>query len=90
MKTLIIYDNTGKIWAIMNADHIPEGFERFAFELPENAAVTSMDMSDPEHPVPVYTVPEAGGIDQLEEEITEMQIALANMYEMFIAAGGQG
>ena len=88
MRTLIFYDATGRIWFTMGVDETPSGLDRYVFEIPEGANITGMDMTDPEHPAPIYEEPgEAVDINQMAEDITDIQVALAEVYELI--AGGE-
>lgn len=86
MQTLIIYDAQGNIWMSMAVDEIPSGLEKYIFQIPEGASVSKVDVTDPEHPVPIYTEVESYDMDQMSSDITDLQIALAEVYEL--VAGG--
>ena len=82
MLTLIIYDSTGTIWSSMSVDSAPAGLEKYVFSIPEGAMLDHMDMTDPAHPVPVYSETSPSyDIAQMSSDITDMQIALAELYE---------
>lgn len=83
MKYLIFFDNTGNIYFSMTVDEAPQGLERFTFDLPEGAQLEKMDMTDPNNPVPVYTEYKEGyNIDKASEDITTLQTAIADIYDM--------
>lgn len=83
MKAVIINDSKGNIWFSTTVEEVPEGLEKFAYDLPEGASMPDyMDMTDPENPVPAYNEPaQTYDIAQMSSDITDMQIALAELYE---------
>lgn len=85
-KLLILYDDNGLIWSTSQVDEAPIGLEKYVFDVPSECDVVSIDLSDPTHPTPVYS--EAKGVDvvQMSNDITDLQIALAEVYEL--VAGG--
>jgi hypothetical protein len=70
MKTLIIYDNTGKIFTNITGFYIvPEGIQYLEIEVPEGKRVERVDTTDIENPVPVY-------VDIPKEEIVQLKDAV--------------
>lgn len=67
MKSLIIYDATGTIWSVIHGqDTVPAGVLGLVVTIPDGAAVTSVDVSNPASPQPVYQY-DSGGVDMYEE-----------------------
>ena len=67
MKSLIIYDTTGTIWSVIHGqDTVPAGVLGLVVTIPDGAAVTSVDVSNPASPQPVYQY-DSGGVDMYEE-----------------------
>lgn len=89
MKAVIINDSKGNIWFSTTVEEVPEGLEKFAYDLPEGASMPDyMDMTDPEHPVPAYTEASASvDVEKIADDVTNLQLALAEVYEMI--AGGE-
>lgn len=87
MSTLIIYDSNGTVWTSMTVEDAPAGLEKYVFEVPEGAMIEGVDVTNPQNPVPVYTSPKSYNVDQMSSDITDLQIALAEVYEM-LAQGG--
>ncbi len=81
MKYLIFFDNTGKIYFSMSIDETPSGLERFAYIIPEGKIVERMDVTDPLNPVPVFI---NQPVDTTAKDITDLQEAVAEIYEMLI------
>lgn len=81
MKYLIFFDNTGRIYFTMSVDEAPSGLERFAFDIPEGKIVESIDVTDPAHPMPIYS---DAPVDKTAQDITDLQEAVAELYEMLI------
>lgn len=89
MKALVIYDATGRIWGIYYGEsEIPQGMTYMYVDIPEGASLEKIDVTDPKNPKPVFL--DAGGTDiddlkgraaQLEEELSAVQLALAEQYE---------
>lgn len=78
MKSLIIYDATGTIWSVFHGmDTVPSGLPGLLVTIPDGATVTSVDVSDPANPEPVYSYSE-GGVN-LQEEVKDQRIMLDNM-----------
>lgn len=85
MKYLIFFDNTGNIYFSMSVDEAPQGLEKFVFDLPENAQLEKMDMTDPSNPVPIYTEYKEGyTIDKANADIEALQEAVASIYEVLV------
>ncbi len=82
MTFIIFFDNTGKVYFSMSVDEVPSGLERFAFNIPEGKQVEGMDMTDPSNPVPIYV---DQPIDKTSQDITDLQEAVAELYEMIIS-----
>lgn len=67
MKSLIIYDTTGTIWSVIHGqDTVPSGVLGLVVAIPDGATVTSIDVSNPGNPQPVYQY-DGGGVDLHEE-----------------------
>lgn len=85
MKSLIIYDATGTVWQVIHGqDTIPAGLPGIVVTIPDGASVTSVDVSDPARPEPVYAYSE-GGVNLREEYkalkvmVDDMALALADV-----------
>lgn len=89
MKTLVIYDNTGKIYAMIHgADQPPQGLQSMYVDLPGGAILERIDVTDPDNPQPVFKqLPDSdiGRLQtrttELETELTATQLAVAEQYE---------
>lgn len=78
MKSLIIYDTAGTVWHVIHGmDTVPSGLPGLLITIPDGATVTSVDVSDPANPQPVYAYSEAG-ID-LQEEVKEQRVMIDNI-----------
>lgn len=78
MKSLIIYDATGTVWNVMHGqDTIPAGLPGIVVTIPDGASVTSVDVSDPARPEPVYAYSE-GGVN-LQEEYKALKVMVDDM-----------
>lgn len=77
MKALIIYDYTGYIWNIVyGVDKEPEGLLCMWVDIPEDAQITKIDVSDPSNHVPVFTYNDNSDIKKIQEELAEVKKAL--------------
>ncbi len=93
MRALVIYDMTGRIWSIVYGDEtIPQGLPTLIVDIPEGAHLEKIDVTDPENPRPVFSyLPDSdiGRLQkktmQLEKELTDVQLALAEQYEENLA-----
>lgn len=73
MKSLIIYDATGKVWQVIHGqDTVPSGLLGIIVTIPDGASVTSVDVSDPARPEPIYAYSE-GGVN-LQEEYKALKV----------------
>lgn len=78
MKSLIIYDATGTVWQVIHGqDTIPAGLPGIVVTIPDGASVTSVDLSDPARPEPVYAYSE-GGVN-LQEEHKALKVMVDDM-----------
>lgn len=83
MKYLIFYDSNGNIYFSMSVDEAPAGLERFTFDVPVDSIITGMDLSDPSNPKPITEVSKPAV--NYEEEIENLQAAIADLYENFLS-----
>ena len=89
MKALIIYDLTGRIWNILYGEEaVPQGLPAMFADIPEGARLERIDVTDLEHPEPVFSyLPESdiGRLQkqagELERQLADTQLALAEQYE---------
>lgn len=78
MKSLIIYDATGTIWSVIHGqDTVPAGVLGLVVTIPDGAAVTSVDVSNPASPQPVYQY-DSGGVN-LQEEYKALKVMVDDM-----------
>ena len=78
MKSLIIYDTTGTIWSVIHGqDTVPAGVLGLVVAIPDGATSTSIDVSNPGNPQPVYQY-DGGGVD-LHEEVKELRAMIDDM-----------
>ena len=93
MKALVISDSTGRISNIIYGEEtVPQGLTSMFVDIPDGAALERIDVTDSENPKPVFSyLPESGiGILQtkaadLEEQLTDTQVALTEQYEVNLA-----
>lgn len=96
MKALVIYDSAGRIWHIAyGEEEVPQGITCMWVDIPDGAILSSIDVTDPNNPQPVFSyLPESdiGNLQarvadletqnaSLQEELTNTQIALTELYE---------
>ena len=96
MKSLVIYDLTGKIWLIAHGEtEVPQGVLCMFVDIPDGAILTRIDTTDVDNPQPVFEyLPDTdiGRLQkqvadltaknaELEEQLTETQLALVELYE---------
>lgn len=78
MKSLIIYDATGTIWSVIHGqDTVPSGVLGLIVTIPDGAAVTNVDVSNPASPQPVYQY-DSGGVN-LQEEYKALKVMVDDM-----------
>lgn len=77
-KALVIYDFTGKIWAIYYGEtNRPQGLLSIEVDIPEGATLLRIDLSDPKHPQPIFDEYPRTDLDKLKEELEDTKKALA-------------
>ena len=89
MRALVIYDLTGRVWAITYGESsMPQGIFSMFVEIPAGMQLAKIDVSDLENPRPVFTdLPESDigklrrKIESLETQLTEAQLALTEQHE---------
>lgn len=78
MKSLIIYDTTGTIWSVIHGqDTVPAGVLGLVVAIPDGATITSIDVSNPGNPQPVYQY-DSSGVD-LHEEVKTIKAMIDDM-----------
>jgi hypothetical protein len=76
MKTLIIYDNSGRIWLNMSGDYaLPDGINYLEVEIPEGKMVVSVDISVTPN-VPIFVDLPVPAVKTLEERIVLVENVL--------------
>lgn len=72
MKTFIVYDETGRIYAIEYGErsYIPKRFQSIEKEIEDGSQILSVDLSNPENPE-VVTIPSKESV--MEKELTELK-----------------
>ncbi|BCK01398.1 hypothetical protein [Anaerocolumna chitinilytica] len=79
MKTLVIYDTTGRIIYQGSGDVLePVGIPFLWLEIPTGKILKSIDTSKPIH-TPLYEDVPKTEIDDVKEQLAAVQIALAEM-----------
>lgn len=79
MKTLIIYDNTGKIWVQMSGSYVaPTGLTYLEVEVPTGKRPISVDVSGTT-PTVVYADFPKSDLVMLKEQVDTLTLALAEM-----------
>jgi hypothetical protein len=79
MKTLIIYDNSGKIWNQMSGNYeVPNGLPYLEVEIPSGKYPVSVDVSG-EEPTVVYAEYPKSETAVLKEQVDNLTIALAQI-----------
>ena len=79
MKTLIIYDNKGKIWhQITGTYEVPEGLPYLEEEIPEGKYPVSVDATG-EAPYVIYANFPKSDTAELKEQVNNLTIALAQI-----------
>lgn len=78
MKTLVIYDTTGRIWSIIYGEEsAPQGVPYLFTDIPEGATIERVDVTDLENPKVVFTYSESS------EEQEEMKTAMMFLADTF-------
>ena len=78
MKTLVIYDTTGRIWSIIYGEEsAPQGVPYLFTDIPEGATIERVDVTDPKNPKVVFTYSESS------EEQEEMKTAMMFLADTF-------
>ena len=89
MKVIVIYDATGKVWNIIyGEDTLPQGIPAIFVDIPDGAQLNRIDTTDSNNPKPIFIyAPDTDignlqvRVSQLEEELTNTQLALIEQYE---------
>lgn len=90
MKTLIIYDKTGKLWNVtVNQYEVPEGLTAEVVDVPDGSQIQRIDMSGEEREIIFATLPDSdmramkAEINTLRTENAFMNTALTFAAETF-------
>lgn len=90
MEALVIYDETGRIWSISYGEkNKPQGLLSVIVTIPDRAVLEKIDVTDPENPEPIFIYPPDSDVSKLkiqitnlENQLTEAQLALTEQYEL--------
>lgn len=90
MKTLIIYDKTGKLWNVtVNQYEVPEGLTAEVVDVPDGSQIQRIDMSGEEREIVFATLPDSdmramrAEVQSLRTENAFMNTALTFAAETF-------
>ena len=91
MKSLVIYDSTGRIWLIAHGEETaPQGLLCMFVDIPDGATLVKIDVTDAENPKPVFDyLPETDigrlqkSMKQLEESASVIATATSIVAETF-------
>lgn len=92
MKTLVFYDNNGKIFCMTTGTYeIPDGgIQYLETEIPEGKMLVSVDVSNPDNHTPVFKdIPEdetSKRISELEEENMALALTIDDILTNVIPA----
>ena len=85
MKSLVIYDSTGRIWLIAHGEETaPQGLLCMFVDIPDGATLLKIDVTDAENPKPVFEYLPETDIGRLQKTVKELE---ANASVNTIAAG---
>lgn len=93
MEALIVYDETGRIWSISYGEkNKPQGLLSLIVTIPDRAVLEKIDVTDPKNPEPVFVYPPESDVNKLkiqitdlENQLTQTQLALTEQYEANLA-----
>lgn len=75
---LVIYDLTGKIWAIYyGPTETPQGLNSITVDIPDGASLLRIDLSDPKNPKPVFSEHIDTDLDKVKKELEVTRKMLA-------------
>lgn len=91
MKTLVIYDATGRIWLMAHGEEVaPQGLLCMFVDIPDGATLLKIDVTDLDNPKPVFDyLPETDigrlqkSMKQLEESASVIATATSIVAETF-------
>lgn len=73
MKTLVIYDLTGKIWFMAHGEETaPQGLLCMFVDIPEGAILTKIDTTDSDNPQPIFEYLPDTDIGRLQKAVKEL------------------
>lgn len=74
MKTLVIYDLTGKIWLMAHGEtEAPQGVLCMFVDIPEGAVLTKIDVTDVDNPQPVFEYLPDTDIGRLQKTVKALE-----------------
>lgn len=74
MKTLVIYDLTGKIWLMAHGEtEAPQGVLCMFVDIPDGATLTKIDVTDTENPQPVFEYLPDTDIGRLQKSMKQLE-----------------
>ncbi len=77
MKTLVVYDNTGKIYYQASGDYTkPQGLQYIEVEIPKGKYIAGVDPKT--HTAILEEIPPTK-TEQMQKEIDDLQLALAEV-----------
>lgn len=82
MKALVIYDATGRIWSIIyGEEEAPQGLLSMFVDIPDGAALSRIDVTDPENPKAVFDYLPESDIGRLQKDMTQAKADIVRIDE---------
>lgn len=80
MKTLVIYDTTGRIWSIIyGGEEAPQGLQCMWVDIPEGAVLERIDVTDAGNPQPIYSYLPESDIGRLQKKAAALEDELKDV-----------
>ena len=74
MKSLVIYDATGRVWLIAHGEETaPQGLLCMFIDIPDGATLLRIDVTDAENPKPVFDYLPETDIGRLQKSVRELE-----------------
>jgi len=82
MKTIAIYDNTGKIFSMFNAGkEVPVGLQFVEFEVPQGYYVVSVDVANKQ---PIFKELPKNAEQIMEMDVLELRMAVLELTDLVL------
>lgn len=80
MKSLVIYDSTGKVYLnLYGVEMVPQGLQPILIDIVEGAQLERIDITDSNEPKAIYSYLPESDVEKLQKEVKGQKEQITNL-----------